>query len=82
MARGGRRIGAGRPAGSGNKASPELREIARAHSQRAFERVLTLVQPQQIGMGKFTIQNTGPVQGQTIGDQNTITQTFGNPPKA
>ncbi|SRR5713226_201612 len=48
----------------------------------AAERVMTLVQPQQIGMGKFTVQNTGPVQGQNIGDQNTITQTFGNPPKA
>lgn len=44
----------------------------------AAERVMTLVQPQQIGMGKFTIQNTGPVQGQTIGDHNTLTQTFGN----
>ena len=44
MPRGGRRIGAGRPAGSGNKASPELREIARAHSPRAFERVLELVE--------------------------------------
>ena len=48
----------------------------------AAERVMTLVQPQQIGMGKFTIQNTGTVQGQNIGDQNTITQTFGNMPKA
>src|ERR1700759_5022036 len=44
MARGGRRTGAGRPAGSGNKAAPELREIARAHSPRAFERVLELVE--------------------------------------
>ena len=48
----------------------------------AAERVMTLAQPQQIGMGKFTIQNTGTVQGQMIGDQNTIMQTFGNPPKA
>jgi hypothetical protein len=43
MARGGRRIGAGRPAGSGNKTPPELREIARAHSDRAFGRVLKLI---------------------------------------
>jgi hypothetical protein len=43
MPQGGRRIGAGRPAGSGNKAPPELKEIARAHSPRAFERVLELV---------------------------------------
>ena len=48
----------------------------------AAEHVMTLVQPQQIGMGKFTIQNTGAVQGQTIGDQNTIMQTFNSPPKA
>jgi hypothetical protein len=48
----------------------------------AAERVMSLVQPQQIGMGKFTIQNTGTVQGQNIGDQNTITQTFGSPPKS
>jgi hypothetical protein len=44
MARGGRRIGAGRPAGSGNKAPPELREIARAQSPRAFERILELIE--------------------------------------
>jgi hypothetical protein len=44
MPQGGRRIGAGRPAGSGNKTPPELREIARAHSPRAFERVLDLVE--------------------------------------
>jgi hypothetical protein len=44
MAQGGRRTGAGRPAGSGNKTPPELREIARAHSPRAFERVLELIE--------------------------------------
>jgi hypothetical protein len=43
MSHGGRRIGAGRPAGSGNKAPPELREIARAHSDKAFGRVLQLI---------------------------------------
>ena len=32
------------------------------------KQILTLVQPQQAGMGKFTIQNNGPVQGQNIGD--------------
>jgi hypothetical protein len=47
----------------------------------AAERVITLVQPQQVGMGKFTIQNTGTVQGQNIGDNNTISQNFGNQPK-
>jgi hypothetical protein len=44
MPQGGRRIGAGRPAGSGNKTLPELREIARAHSPRAFGRVLELME--------------------------------------
>ena len=44
MPQGGCRIGAGRPVGSGNKTPPELREIARAHSPRAFERVLELIE--------------------------------------
>lgn len=48
----------------------------------AAQQVMTLVQPQQIGMSKYTIQNIGPVQGQTIGDGNTITQHFGDPPRA
>jgi hypothetical protein len=43
MPQGGRRVGAGRPAGSGNKTPPELREIARAHSDKAFGRVLQLI---------------------------------------
>jgi len=42
--------------------------------------LLTLVQPQQIGMGKYTIQNTGTVQGQVIGDHAHVKQQFGNPP--
>lgn len=48
----------------------------------AAKQVIALVQPQQMGVGKYTIQNNGPVQGQTIGEHNTITQHFGNPPKA
>ena len=36
-----------------------------------------LLQAQQAGRGKFTIQNNAPVQGQTIGDHATITQQFG-----
>lgn len=48
----------------------------------AAKQVMTLVQPQQTGMGKYTIQNIGPVQGQTIGEGNTITQHFGNPSKS
>jgi len=76
------------------EADPEVYEkplkklLTEAHAEQntdlldAAERVITLVQPQQIGLGKYTLQNTGTVQGQNIGDQNTITQTFGNQPKA
>ncbi len=66
---------------------PLRKVLAEAHVEQnadAFEaaqRVMALVQPQQIGVGKYTIQNTGPVQGQTIGDGNQITQHFGNLPK-
>lgn len=38
----------------------------------------TLIQSQQTGLGKFTIQNNAPVQGQSVGDHNTITQQFGD----
>jgi hypothetical protein len=48
----------------------------------AAKQVLMLVQPQQAGMGKFTIQNNGPVQGQNIGDYQHITQNFGKTPGA
>jgi pyrroline-5-carboxylate reductase len=44
--------------------------------------IFTLVKPQQAGMGKFMIQNNGPVQGQNIGDHQQITQHFGEGPKA
>ena len=48
----------------------------------AARHVLALVHPQQAGLGKFAIQNNAPVQGQTIGDHHTITQQFGELPKA
>ncbi len=48
----------------------------------AAKHLLTLIQPQQAGLGKFTIHNHAPVQGQTIGNQNTILQQFGEPPQA
>ncbi len=47
----------------------------------AARQVLTLVQPQQGSLGKFTIQNNAVVQGQNIGDYQQITQQFGHPPK-
>jgi hypothetical protein len=46
------------------------------------KQMLTLVKPQQAGMGKYTIQNNAPVQGQNIGDYQQITQHFGEGPKA
>ncbi len=36
----------------------------------AAKRITRLIQPQQIGTGQYTIQNTGPVQGQIIGGSN------------
>jgi hypothetical protein len=48
----------------------------------AAKHLLTLVQPQQAGMGKFTIQNNAPVQGQILGDHTTNTQHFGEMPKS
>lgn len=48
----------------------------------AAQCVMMLVQPQQVDMGKFTIQNNSTVQGQNIGDDQQITQYFGSPPKA
>ena len=44
--------------------------------------LLTLVQPQQAGMGKFNIHTTGNVQGQSIGDYQHLTQHFGKMPEA
>jgi hypothetical protein len=46
----------------------------------AAERVMTLVQPQQAGMGKYSIQNTGTVQGQVIGDHVNVDMSFGRMP--
>lgn len=48
----------------------------------AAKHLLTLVQPQQAGLGKFTIQNNAPVQGQNVGDHNVNIQHFGEMPKA
>jgi hypothetical protein len=76
-----------------HEADPETYErplkklLAEVHADQdadllaAAQRVMTLVQPQQVGLGKFTIQNTGAVQGQNIGDHQQITQSFGDPPK-
>ncbi len=47
----------------------------------AARKLMTLVQPQQMGMGKYNVQNTGPVQGQVIGEQHQVTQYFGEMPE-
>ena len=48
----------------------------------AAKHVLAQLHPQQVVTSKFTTQNNASVQGQTIGDHNTITQQFGEVPKA
>lgn len=49
----------------------------------AAQCIIALIQQSpQIGIGKYTIQNTGTVQGQNIADHQEIHQQFGNPPKA
>ena len=48
----------------------------------AAKHVLAQVHPQQVVMSKFTTQNNASIQGQTIGDHNTITQQFGEVPQA
>jgi len=47
----------------------------------AARHLMTLINPQQAGMGKYTIQNTGTVQGQIIGDHSNTTMHFGDIPK-
>jgi len=68
---------------------PLTKLLTEAHADQdlellaAAEQVRVLVQPQQIGTGQYTIQNTGPVQGQIIGgSDHQITQNFGEPPRS
>ncbi len=76
-----------RPASAGCKETLQ-EEIVAVQAQQdeellaAAQQVLTLVQPQQAGLSKFTIQNNALVQGQIIGESQRITQYFGHPPKA
>ncbi len=46
----------------------------------AAQHLTALVQPQQIGIGKYSIQNTGTVQGQVIGDHANVAMDFGKTP--
>jgi len=76
-----------KPESAGRKETLQA-EIIAVNAERddevlaAAHHVLTLVHPQQAGLGKFTIQNNAPVQGQNIVDYNTSTQQFGDLPKA
>lgn len=47
---------------------------------RAAQQVLTLVNPQQAALGKYSVQITGNVQGFVQGDHAHVTQTFTNRP--
>ncbi len=76
-----------RPASGGRKETLREEIVAVQAEQdedllAAAQHVLTLVHAQQVGLGKFTIQNNAAVQGQTIGDYNAITQQFGELPNA
>lgn len=76
-----------KPESSGRKETLQ-EEIAAVKADKDEEilamakHVLTVVQPQQASLGKFTIQNNAPVQRQNIGDNNIIMQQFGDLPKA
>jgi len=48
---------------------------------QAAEKLLKLIQPQQIGTGKYNVQ-IGEAQGVVIGDQAQVEQHFGEKPKA
>lgn len=62
-------------------------EIAAAHAEQDHEtlaaahHLLALIQ-QQAGPSNFIVQNNAPIQGQTIGNQNQITQHFRDSPHA
>jgi hypothetical protein len=75
-----------KPTSSGRKETL-AEEIAAVHAEQDEEiqslvaHMLTLVQSESSGQGKFIIQNNAPVQGQNIGDYQQITQQFGHPPE-
>lgn len=63
----------------------ELLGVQAQHDEEvmaAARSLLTLSFPQLVDLGNYHIQNQASVQGQTIGDHTTITQQFGELPKA
>ena len=45
----------------------------------AAQHLMTLLQPQQVAMGKYNVQITGTVQGYAQGDHQHVTMHFGEP---
>ena len=43
---------------------------------RAAQQLMTIINPQQAGMGKFNVQITGDVQGFVQGDNTQVTMNF------
>ena len=48
---------------------------------QSAEKLLKLVQPQQVGMGKYSVQ-IGEAQGVVVGDQAQVEMTFGDESKS
>lgn len=48
---------------------------------QSAEKLLKLVQPQQVGAGKYSVQ-IGEAQGVVVGDQAQVEMTFGEEPKS
>jgi hypothetical protein len=47
----------------------------------AAQKVMQIVEPQQVAMSKYNVQITGNVQGFAQGDHQTVTMSFGREPK-
>ena len=48
---------------------------------KAAQALLARADPQGHAQGKYSVQFAGPVYGATIGDQNAVTNYFGDSPK-
>lgn len=63
---------------------PLIKALSNEHIEQdqeileAASKIMTLVQPQQMGTSKYNIQLTGKTEGQVIGEHNQITQHFKN----
>lgn len=48
---------------------------------KAAQSLLAEADPQGHAQGKYNVQFSGPVYGATVGDENTVTNYFGDAPK-